>query len=183
MLDVARHFFNLEEVKRHIDLVSYYKINHIKSNFPKDWKLPNIYLLHGSLSTEEMNKLYNHPKVKCFVSFTHGEGFGRPLLEASLSEKPVIAPNWSGHIDFIHPDYNILIGGELKNVHKSAANQFLLKESQWFNIYDNVASKAIYTYIQERLLLSSKNLDPTTAKRLLRNYVDDITLKELVNIF
>ena len=46
----------------------------------------------------------------------------------------------------------------------------------------NIASKAIYTYIQERLLLSSKNLDPTTAKRLLRNYVDDITLKELVNI-
>ena len=46
----------------------------------------------------------------------------------------------------------------------------------------NIASKAIYTYIQERLLLSSKNLDPTTAKRLLRNYVDDITLKELINI-
>ena len=46
----------------------------------------------------------------------------------------------------------------------------------------NIASKAIYTYIQERLLLSSKNLDPTTAKRLLRNSVDDITLKELINI-
>ena len=46
----------------------------------------------------------------------------------------------------------------------------------------NIASKAIYTYIQERLLLSSKNLDPTTAKSLLRNYVDDITLKELINI-
>ena len=46
----------------------------------------------------------------------------------------------------------------------------------------NIASKAIYTYIQERLLLSSKNLDPTTAKRLLTNYVDDITLKELINI-
>ena len=46
----------------------------------------------------------------------------------------------------------------------------------------NIASKAIYTYIQERLLLSSKNLDPNTAKSLLRNYVDDVTLKELINI-
>ena len=46
----------------------------------------------------------------------------------------------------------------------------------------NIASKAIYTYIQERLLLSSKNLDPTTAKSLLINYVDDKTLKELINI-
>ena len=47
------------------------KINEIKSMFPKDWNLPNVYLLHGSLSTEEMNKLYNHPKVKCFVSLAH----------------------------------------------------------------------------------------------------------------
>ncbi len=31
--------------------------------------------------------MYNHPKVKAHVSFTHGEGFGRPLLEASISEK------------------------------------------------------------------------------------------------
>ena len=46
----------------------------------------------------------------------------------------------------------------------------------------NIASKAIYTYIQERLLLSSKNLDPNTAKSLLRNYIDDVTLKELINI-
>ena len=46
----------------------------------------------------------------------------------------------------------------------------------------NIASKAIYTYIQERLLLSSKNLDPNTAKSLLRSYVDDATLKELINI-
>ena len=46
----------------------------------------------------------------------------------------------------------------------------------------NIASKAIYTYIQERLLLSSKNLDPTTVNRLLKNYVDDKTLKELINI-
>ena len=55
----------------------------------------------------------------------------------------VITTNWSGHLDFIHPDYNILIGGELKNVHESAANQFLLKESQWFNIDTNIANRAI----------------------------------------
>ena len=46
----------------------------------------------------------------------------------------------------------------------------------------NIASKAIYIYVQERLLLSSKNLDPTAVKRLLKNYIDDITLKELISI-
>ena len=56
-----------------------------------------------------MNELYNHPKVKVHVTFTHGEGFGRPLLEASLSEKLVIAPNWSGHIDFLSGQDAILL--------------------------------------------------------------------------
>jgi len=43
--------------------------------------LPNIYVLNGEFSDSEMNELYNHPKVKAMVSFTKGEGFGRPLLE------------------------------------------------------------------------------------------------------
>ena len=105
--------------------------------------LPNIYLLHGEMTDEELNLLNNDPKVKAFVSFTKGEGFGRPLLEQAITGKPIITSNWSGHIDFIRPEYNCLIGGELKNVHDSSANQFLLKESQWFSINTKVASKAM----------------------------------------
>ena len=105
--------------------------------------LPNIYLLHGEMTDEEMNQLNNDPKVKAFISFTKGEGYGRPLAEAAITGKPVIVSNWSGHKDFIHPDYNILISGNLKNVHESAANQFLLKESSWFNINTNIASRAM----------------------------------------
>ena len=105
--------------------------------------LPNIYLLHGEVTDEEMNLLNNDPKIKSFVSFTKGEGYGRPLAEAAITGKPVIVSNWSGHKDFIHQDYNILIGGELKNVHESAANQFLLRESQWFNINTDIASRAM----------------------------------------
>ena len=116
-------------------------INRIKNNV--NGNLPNIYLLHGEMTDEEMNLLNNDPKVKAFISFTKGEGFGRPLLESSITGKPVLASAWSGHLDFLKPDYNILIGGELKNVHPSAANQFLLKESQWFNINTDIASRAM----------------------------------------
>ena len=105
--------------------------------------LPNIYLLHGEMTDEEMNQLNNDPKVKAFVSFTKGEGYGRPLVEAAITGKPVIVSNWSGHVDFIRPDYNILIGGELKNVHPSAANEWLLKDSQWFNVNTDIASRAM----------------------------------------
>ena len=117
------------------------KINQIKSQVKGN--LPNIYLLHGELTDGEMNEINNDPRVKSFVSFTKGEGFGRPLLESAVTGKPVITTNWSGHIDFIHSDYNVLIGGELKPVHKSAANQFLLKESQWFNINIAIAGRAM----------------------------------------
>ena len=106
-------------------------------------KLPNIYLLHGELTDEEMNQLNNDPKVKAFISFTKGEGYGRPLVEAAITGKPTIVSNWSGHLDFMKPEYNVLIGGELKQVHKSAANQFLLKDSQWFNINTDIAGRAM----------------------------------------
>ena len=116
-------------------------INRIKDKF--SGKLPNIYLLHGEMTDDEMNQLNNDNKVKAFVSFTKGEGYGRPLAEAAITGKPVITTNWSGHIDFIKPEYNILIGGELKNIHESAANQFLLKDAQWFNINTEIASRAM----------------------------------------
>ena len=95
--------------------------------------LPNVYLLHGEFSNQEMNLLYNHPKVKAMVSLTKGEGFGRPLLEFSLSQKPIIVSGWSGHMDFINPQYSVCIGGQLTNVHPSAAvKNMILEESQWF---------------------------------------------------
>ena len=95
--------------------------------------LPNVYLLHGEFSDGEMNELYNHPKVKAMVSLTKGEGFGRPLLEFTLSKKPLITTSWSGQVDFLNPEFTTLIGGQLTNVHQSAANQWLLPESQWFS--------------------------------------------------
>ena len=94
--------------------------------------LPNVYLLHGEFTDAEMNEIYNHPKVKAMVSLTKGEGFGRPLLEFTQSKKPILATNWSGHLDFLNTGFTTLIPGTLTNVHPSAANQWLMKESQWF---------------------------------------------------
>ena len=108
---------------------------------------PNIYLIHGDFSAEEMAGLYNHPKVKAMVSFTHGEGFGRPLLEFSNTGKPTIASNWSGHVDFLSK-YGILLAGKLEDVHESAQwEKVIIKGSKWFYVDQNYASavfKEIY---------------------------------------
>jgi hypothetical protein len=109
------------------------KIKMIKSTVnSKD--LPNIYVLHGEFSDTEMNELYNHSKIKAMINLTKGEGYGRPLLEFSLTKKPIITTNWSGHTDFLHPEFTTLLPGKLTDVHPSAANQWLLKESQWFSV-------------------------------------------------
>jgi len=109
------------------------KIDQLKKSVASK-NLPNIYLLHGELSDIEMNLLYNHPKVKTMVSLTKGEGFGRPLLEFSLSKKPIIVSGYSGHMDFLNPEFNAILKGSLTNVHKSAAvPNMILEDSKWFS--------------------------------------------------
>jgi glycosyltransferase involved in cell wall biosynthesis len=98
-------------------------------------KLPSVYLLHGEFTDEEMNELYNNPKVKAMVSLTKGEGFGRPLLEFSLCNKPITTTGWSGHVDFLDKEFTGLMGGKLTPIHPSAqVKDMLIEGSQWFSV-------------------------------------------------
>lgn len=104
--------------------------------------LPNVYLLHGDLDDEDINHLYNHPKVKAMISFTKGEGYGRPLAEFCLSKKPVIASGWSGHTDFLSPEFSVLLRGTLTETHPSAHSQgLILPQALWFTPDYGLAAK------------------------------------------
>lgn len=118
------------------------KIKDVTNEFGE--KCPPIYLVFGDLKPEEMSKLYHHPKVKSMISFTKGEGYGRPLCEFTLTGKPIIVSKWSGQIDFLPEKNTEFLEGELKEVHGSAANQFLMRESKWFNVDYSNAAKTIY---------------------------------------
>ena len=125
------------------------KVNDIKKTVDGD--LPNVYFLHGDLRDEEVNQLYNHPKVKAHITFTHGEGFGRPLLEASLSEKPILAPAWGGQIDFLSKDNAFLLPGSLSEVKKdSIPKGMLVQGAQWFTVIyhycSNVMKEVVKNY-------------------------------------
>jgi len=76
------------------------RLQALLSNYPE--RKCKIYLLHGDLTLEEMNSLYANPKIKSYVTLTHGEGFGIPIFEAAYHGVPVIAPQWSGQCDFLH---------------------------------------------------------------------------------
>ena len=140
------------------------KIKDIRNTI-KGEDLPNIYLLHGDLTDEEMNELYHHPRVKAHATLTHGEGFGRPLLEASLSEKPVIASNWSGQRDFLPENLAIMLPGNLTKTPPEAFPENIYVEgSQWFSVDYPVASnvmKDVYTnykkYVPNAKKLSFQN--------------------------
>ena len=159
------------------------KIKEIKDKFPKDWNLPNIYLLHGSLSDEEMNKLYNHPKVKAFISLTHGEGYGRPLQEATMVGLPVIASGWSGQMDFLSSTDSLLLGGELVQVPKSQVwKDIIIPESQWFSVNETQAYKSMnhcfdnYDEVKEKALnLMKINRDKFTLDKMTKKLDEIIT--------
>ena len=137
------------------------KIRKIKQD--KNAKFPNIYLIHGDFTDSEMNELYNHPKVKTHITLTHGEGFGRPLLEAAQSGKPVVAPGWGGQVDFLHRNYSVLLPGSLTKVPKSAFPKemfFENDENKWFTANYNVASQVMKDVVNNysKYLVKGKQL-------------------------
>ncbi len=157
------------------------KIKNVKSSIRGD--LPKIYLLHGELTDNQMNQLYNHSKVKAHVSFTHGEGFGRPLLEACQSGKPVIASGWSGQVDFLHKNYAVLLGGSLGKVPKgSFPKEMLFDESQWFTVNYQQASQVMVDVFKNynKYLIKSKQLQMHTKANFNLNKMKD-QLGNIVN--
>jgi glycosyltransferase involved in cell wall biosynthesis len=149
----------------------------------RDYKNPpSIYLLFGDLTNDEMNNLYNHPKVKSMVTITKGEGFGRPLLEFTMTGKPVIASNWSGHKDFLPMDKAIMIGGKLTEVHESAVDTFILKDSKWFTAnYNEVAEvfKLVYKdydkFLEKSMLLGDENKEKFSMEKMKEKFKDIIS--------
>lgn len=140
-------------------------------------KCPPIYLLHGDLTENALAELYHHPKVKAMLSFTKGEGYGRPLAEFALTDKPIIVSKWSGFTDFLPEDKTVYLEGELKNVHESAADKFLMKESQWFTVNYSKAANTIFDVFKNYKQYTQKS------KGLKNNIVKNFSLDKMNEIF
>jgi len=149
------------------------KIQSVKDMF-KGVELPNIYLIHGDFTIDEMSTLYNHPKISAFITCTHGEGFGRPMLEATCCDLPVIASKWSGHMDFLTDSESMLIDGFLKEVPKSTLwPPIIVEPSKWFDVNEGDVVRKIRTFHKKRKLIQKK------AKRLGKKNRREFSLKAM----
>jgi len=153
------------------------KIKNVKDMF-NGVDLPNIYLIHGDFTIEEMSTLYNHPKIGAFITCTHGEGFGRPMLEATCCDLPVIASKWSGHMDFLTDSESMLIDGFLKEVPKSVLwKDIIIEPSKWFSVNEADVVRKIRTFHKKRKLIQKK------AVRLGKKNRREFSLKAMAKLF
>lgn len=151
------------------------KITELTNEFGK--QCPPVYLLFGDMTTNEIASLYQHPKVKAMVSFTKGEGYGRPLAEFATTGKPIVVSKWSGHTDFLPETNTIYLDGQLTKVHPSAANQFLLGDSSWFSVNYSTAAQKLLDVFKNY----SKNLE--TSKGLKTNIENKFSLNKMTEEF
>jgi len=169
------------------------KLENLISKFTKehgDTKC-KIHLLHGSLTEEEMQGIYRHPKVKAFVTTTHGEGFGLPILDAACAGLPIIAPAWSSYTDFLsapkkdkksgktkNKPHFVKIDYELKQVQKSAVWDGVIQaDSQWCWVKSHSVREAM------REVRKNNDIHFGIAKKLKNHVLEKLTEQKQTSMF
>lgn len=108
---------------------------------------PKVHLLHGEMSDVDISRLYRLPSVKALVSLTRGEGYGLPILEAAASGLPIIATNWSGHLDFLKHTKFIDVDYSLFPVHQSRIDEkIFVKGARWAEPNENDFKKKVVKF-------------------------------------
>jgi glycosyltransferase involved in cell wall biosynthesis len=93
---------------------------------------PKLHLVHGNMTGDEVAALYHLPSLIGYISATRGEGYGLPLIDAAAAGLPVIATNWSGHLEFLKKNTFIPLDYEMKEIsEKKLDNRIFYKGFKW----------------------------------------------------
>lgn len=166
------------------------RLRNVLSTLPADRKC-KIHLLHGNMTDEEMAGLYHHPKIKAFVSTTHGEGFGIPIFEAVCAGLPVAAPFWSGHVDFLKAPKKDKDSGKVRMRSHCVKIDFELKQVQQEAVWNGVTqADSKWAFVKPhsvRLAMREmvKNLPPqiAAAKKLQEHVLGTFTEESILKQF
>lgn len=151
--------------------------------YKKEEKL--LHLLHGNMSAEEVAALYNHTKIKMYATATRGEGYGLPLIEAAVAGLPIVATNWSGHLEFLDREHFGAVDYDLVEINENRVDDRIFKPGfRWANpsehsfkseirkVYDDYASAKS----SARLMMKKIRVDYSSAS--IKNLYNDLFLEK-----
>ena len=147
---------------------------------------PKIHLLHGNMNRKEMNSLYKHSQIKGFISATRGEGFGLPMLEASIAGLPVLATNWSAHTEFLNLGKWIKFEYDLELINESKVdNNIFIASSKWAHPREASVKRAMRKFYKSHKIptqwaqdLSNKLKETHIITEIMKKY-DEILVEVL----
>lgn len=120
---------------------------------------PSVYLIEGFLSDPQLFSLMNNDRVVFHVTATHGEGFGRFLLEASLTGKPIIIPKIGSYRDFLWGESVEYMHVEWEEIPRSARmGDILIPDSKWVNMRDGEIKSAMRKVYKKHKNMSGAKL-------------------------
>jgi glycosyltransferase involved in cell wall biosynthesis len=105
---------SLKAPKNYFEVDVRKQILNIQKKYKKRSDLPQVEIIQEKI--ENMVHLYN--SCDALVSASSAEGFGLPLLEGLAADMIVIAPNYSGHLDFLNKKNSILYDSKIINAPK-----------------------------------------------------------------
>jgi hypothetical protein len=73
--------------------------------------VPEIHLIANQVPAVEVDAL--HARGDCFFSLTRSEGWGLCIADALLFGNPVVVTGWGGQLDYLGPDYPLLVDYDL----------------------------------------------------------------------
>jgi len=160
-------------------------VDFIVSNFRKGL-YPKLYLIHGNMDSSEVAGLYNNNKIKSFISATRGEGYGLPLVDAAAAGLPVVATNWSGHLEFLKKDCFIPVKYDMQPIPDGKIDdRIFFKDFKWAEPRKDSFVECVrslvsnYSKHKEIAESASKEVKANFSKQNIKKMYDDI-FKEII---
>ena len=109
-----------------------------------------VHLIAEGLSPRDIDRL--HTRGDCFVSLTHGEGWGLGSFDAALFGKPAIITGWGGQLDYLGAGYPLLIRYEMAPTNESTADGYFMETegTDWARADQSHASELMRFVFENR---------------------------------
>jgi glycosyltransferase involved in cell wall biosynthesis len=143
---------------------------------------PSFYFVHGNMKKEEIASLVTHSKVKLYASATRGEGYGLPLIEAAVAGKPIVATNWSGHLEFLQRENFGNVDYDLVEISDSKVDgRIFQKGFRWANPLENSFKNEVRKVRSD--YETAKNKAKTMKKHIQFNFNSDVVKRKYDELF